>query len=256
MKTDLFAGRYVYGLGVIALALVCFAWGGFDPGQPVPKTFPYRDALAAVAATFMLVTGAAVLWQRTTAWAAAALVLYYTFVVVILLNGRLAVLHYKDFVSYSGTAEQLAIAAGGLILYAAYSGIDAIRAAQFTRAAQIVFGICAVLFGIAHFVYMNFTAPLVPKWLPPSQMFWGYATGVAQIAAGIAILTGVQARLAAILLTAMYASFVFLVHAPAIWASPHDHGAWAEAAETIALVGVAWLVADSFARGWRMQKTI
>jgi hypothetical protein len=40
---------------------------------------------------------------------------------------------------------------------------------------------------------MNLTAPLVPKWLPPSQELWAYATGVDHIAAGVAILTGVQA---------------------------------------------------------------
>ena len=46
------------------------------------------------------------------------------------------------------------------------------------------------LFGGAHFFYMNLTTPLVPSWLPPSQIFWGYATGIAHIAAGFAILTG------------------------------------------------------------------
>jgi len=59
---------------------------------------------------------------------------------------------------------------------------------------------------------MNLTSPLVPKWLPPTQEFWAYATGFGHIAAGVAILTGVQARLAAILLTAMFASFTPLVH--------------------------------------------
>ena len=44
---------------------------------------------------------------------------------------------------------------------------------------------------------------MLPQWLPPTQEFWAYATGVAHIAAGLAILTGVQARPAAILLTAM-----------------------------------------------------
>ena len=48
---------------------------------------------------------------------------------------------------------------------------------------------------------MSLTVPLVPKWLPPSREFWAYATGIGHIAAGVAILTGVQARLAAVLLT-------------------------------------------------------
>ena len=244
-------GRRVYGLGIVALALVCLAWGGFDPGQPVPKDFPGRSALAYAAAAFMLVAGAAVEWRRTAAWAGAALAAYYALIVVVLMNGRVLLAHYAEYGSYSGAAEQLAIAAGGLIVYAASAGIDAARAARLVRLGQLVFGVCALLFGGAHFFYMNMTAPLVPKWLPPGQVFWAYATGVGHIAAGLAILSGVQARLAAILLTAMYASFTLLVHAPMLLADPSSHGIWAENAENLALIGVAWVVADSLARPQR-----
>jgi uncharacterized membrane protein YphA (DoxX/SURF4 family) len=100
---------------------------------------------------------------------------------------------------------------------------------------------------------MNLTAPLVPKWLPPTQEFWGYATGVFHIAAGVAILTGVQARLAAILLTVMYASFTPLVHVPTLLADPSSHFFWTENAVNLALTGVAWVVADSLARRSRIQ---
>src|SRR5207253_11432589 len=113
---------------------------------------------------------------------------------------------------------------------------------------QLVFGVCALLFGGAHFFYMNLTAPLVPQWLPPGQEFWGYATGVGHIAAGVAILTGVQARLAAILLTAMFASFTPLVHVPMLLAAPSRYVNWTENARNLALVGGAWVVADSLAR--------
>ena len=40
----------VYGLGIIALSLVGLAWGDFVSGQPVPKWFPERTALAYAAA--------------------------------------------------------------------------------------------------------------------------------------------------------------------------------------------------------------
>jgi uncharacterized membrane protein YphA (DoxX/SURF4 family) len=104
-----------------------------------------------------------------------------------------------------------------------------------------------VLFGGAHFFYMNLTAPLVPHWLPPSQAFWAYATGVGHIAAALAILTGVRARLAAILLTVMYASFTPLVHLPMLLANPSSHWIWSENALNLTLTGVAWVVADSLA---------
>ena len=247
-KTTMVFGWRVYGLGVMALGMVCLAWGDFDPGQPVPKDFPNRTALAYAAAAFILVAGAAVAWRRTAAWGAAALTVYYAFVVVILMNGRVVLAHYAEYGSYSGAAEQLAIAAGGLIVYATSAEIDAALAARLTRLGQMTFGVCALLFGGAHFAYMNLTAPLVPKWLPPSQEFWAYATGIGQIAAGVTIVTGVQGRLAAILLTALYASFTLLVHGPMLLASAPSHTIWNENAENLTLIGVAWILADSLAQ--------
>jgi uncharacterized membrane protein YphA (DoxX/SURF4 family) len=241
-------GWRVYGFGVMALGILCLAWGNFDPGQPVPKNFPDRTALAYAAAAFMFIAGAAIEWRRTAAWGAAALTVYYALIVVILMNGRVALAHYSEFGAYSGAAEQLAIAAGALIVCAANAKIDAALATRLTRLGQVTFGICALLFGGAHFFYMNLTAPLVPKWLPPSQEFWAYATGIGQIAAGVAILTRVQARLAAILLTAMYVSFTLLVHLPMLMADPSNHYIWSENALNLALIGVAWIVADSLAR--------
>jgi uncharacterized membrane protein len=222
--------------------------GNFDSGQPVPKDFPARTALAYAAAAFMLLAGAAVEWRRTTAWGAAALTFYYTLVVVILINGRVVLRHYAEYLAYSNVAEQLAIAAGALIVYATSARIDSTLAVRLTRLGQLAFGFCAVLFGGAHFLYMNLTAPIIPKWLPPSQEFWGYATGVAHIAGGLAILTGIRARLAAILLTVMYASFTPLVLLPLLLDNPSNNGAWSENATNLVLIGVAWVVADSLAQ--------
>jgi uncharacterized membrane protein len=247
-KRSMAFGWCVYGLGVMALGLVCLAFGDFHPGQPVPKDFPARTALAYAAAAFMLVAGATVEWRRTTAWAAAALTAYFGLIVAMVMNGRVLLAHYAEYGPYESLAIELAIAAGGLAVYAASAGIDAALASRLTRVAQVVFGVCALIFGGAHFVYMNLTAPLVPKWLPPSQEFWGYATGLCHIAAGVAILTGVQARLAAILLTVMFASFTPLVHVPMLLADPSNHWIWNENAVNLALVGAVWVVADSLAR--------
>jgi uncharacterized membrane protein YphA (DoxX/SURF4 family) len=238
-------GWRAFGLALAAFGLVNLAWGDFDAGQPVPKAFPDRTALAFVAATFMPVAGAAVQWRRTTAWAGAAIAAYYGVIVFVLMNGRVMLAHPHEYGAYSGAAEALAIAAGALILYAANARIDAASSARLARTGQLAFGACAVLFGGAHFFYMNLTAPLVPSWLPPSRTFWAYATGVAHIAGGVAILTGVMARPAALLLTLMYASFTLLVHGPMLLAHPGNHYIWTENATNLVLTAAAWVVADS-----------
>jgi len=247
-KTTMAFSWRAYGLGVIAVGLACLAFRDFDPGQPVPENFPARTALANAAGAFMVVSAAAVEWRRTAAWGAAALTAYYALFVVILMNGRLLLTDYAVFLTYENIAIQLAIAAGGLIIYATTARIDAALAAHLTRLGRLAFGVCALVFGGAHFVYMNLTGPLVPKWLPPTQEFWGYATGVGFVAAGVAILTGVQARLAAILVTAMLASFALLVHEPMLLADHTIHMNWTESAENLAVIGAAWVVADSLKR--------
>ena len=250
-KDPLELGWRVFGLGIMALGLVCLAWGDFDPGQSVPKAFPERTALAYAVAAFMIIAGAAIEWRRTASRGAAALTVYYALVVVVLMSGRVILRNPAEFVAYSGLAEQLAITAGGLIIYAANARIDRALALRLTRIGQLAFGACALLFGGAHFVYMNYTVPMVPTWLPPNREFWAYATGIGHLAAGIAILTGVQARLAAILLTAMFASFTALVHLPMLIADSSSRIIWSENALNLALIGAAWVVADSLARARR-----
>lgn len=244
-------GWRVWGAGIVALGLVGLAFNDFDPGQPVPAWLPGRAALTIAANIFMVIAGAALQWRPITARAAAALVAYYGLIVIVLMCGRVIVTHYDRFMAYNSTAGQVAIAAAGPIVYAAHATIEERRRALLIRSARLAFGGCALLFGAAHFVYLELTAPLVPAWLPPSQTFWAYATGVAHIAAGLAILTGVQARLAAILLTIMFAAFTPLVHLPLAFGDPDDHFIWAENAVNIALTGAAWVVADSLTRGVR-----
>ncbi|MBI2517345.1 MAG: hypothetical protein HYV95_10575 [Opitutae bacterium] len=247
-KTTTGFGWRAYGLGVMAISMLSLAWGTFNQGQPVPKDFPHRTVLAYAAAAYMFVAAAAVVWRRTTAWGAAALTAYYALIVVGLMYGRVMLAHYAEFLTYEGLAFQLAFTAGGLIVYAASAKIDVALAARLTRVGQLAFGVCALVFGTAHFVYLSLTAPLVPKWLPPAQAFWAYATGIGFIAAGVAILTGVQARLAAILLTAMLASFTPLIHVPMLLADPASQWIWSENASNLAVMGAAWVVADSLAR--------
>ena len=249
-KNPMVFGFRVYGLGIMCLGLVGLVWGNFISGHSVPKDFPGYTALAYAAAAFLVVAGAAIEWKRTVAWAALALSAYYA-IVVFVMNGRLLPANYAQYGIYEEIAIQLAVMLGAVMIYASHADIDAALAARIIRISRMVFGICAIVFGGAHFVYMNLTAPLVPTWLPPNQIFWGYATGVFHIAAGLAILSGVQARLAASLLTIMYAAFTPLVHIPQLLAGHLGQFNWSENGENITLTGVAWVVADSFTRSAR-----
>jgi uncharacterized membrane protein len=231
----------------MALGLAFFVWGDFISGQPVPNDFPHRTALAYAVAAFLLLAGAALQLRNSAPWAAAALTAYYTLIVVLLMNGPVLLAHYAEYGTYEELALQLAIAAAALIVYATYAKIHPALAARLTSLGQLAFGFCALIWGGAHFIYMNLTAPLVPKWLPPSQVFWGYVTGIAFLAAGLAILSRIQARLAAILLTLMLGTFTVLVHIRILLADHRTQFNWTELALNVTLLGAAWIVADSLA---------
>ncbi len=71
-------------------------------------------------------------------------------------------------------------------------------------------------FGTEHFTLTNAIASIVPKWIP-WHPFWVYLVGACFIAAGLSLVTGIRARLAASLLALTFFLFVVLMHIPG-WA--------------------------------------
>jgi len=143
----------------------------------------------------------------------------------------------------------VAIAAGALALAVSVGRPDALGAwpARGALAARMVFGVCTIGHGVMHFVFFRFTADFIPAWIPGHD-FWAAATGAAQIAAGLAILSGVLGRLAATLTGAMYASWFFLVHIGRVMAQPQSTQEWNSLAIVAALSASALLVAGLLAR--------
>ena len=244
-------GRRVYGLGAIALGIVELSFGGFaEAWFPVPAALPAYHLLLYAGSGLLILGGLAVNLPRVAGLGAALLALLFA-AGLLALQLPNALADPATWVGWQGVAESLAMALGGVVAAAAAGGPGTTRADDVLRAARRAFGLCLLVFGISHFVYARFTAALVPSWLPPSQLFWAYATGACQFAAGLAMLSGIQARLAAILLTIMYGLFGLLVHLPAVIAAPSSHMAWAENCINLILTGAAWSLADSLSRARR-----
>lgn len=241
-------GRRVFGLGAIALGTVQLIFGEFAPvWVPVPATMPGYQLLLWLCAGLLILGGLAVNLARTAA--AGALVLAGLFLASLLaLHLPHAVMDPATWVSWQAIAESLVMALGGMLAWTQVARTDEARRARIARAARLAFGLCLLVFGISHFVYVRFTAAMVPAWLPPSQLLWAYATGIAQLAAGLAMLSGIKARLAALLLTIMYAAFSLLVHLPAVFAHPESHMSWAENGINLLLTGAAWCLWDVLAK--------
>ena len=232
----------IYGLGVVVLGLTGLVWGDFGVVWQPDKGVPGQSAWGYAVAVLPLLLGLAMQWRRTAYVSALTLVALYC-VAEIFLDIPRGIAQPSVFVAWYGVFEHLALAAGALIVYSYCARLEPATAERLSRIGRLIFGICLIYFGLAHHFFLAFTVKMVPAWLPPNQTFWAYATAAGHIAAGIAILSGIYARPAAILLTAMFIVFAVLVHAPRVLDDPHTHMNWAENAVNFALIGTAWVMA-------------
>jgi uncharacterized membrane protein len=164
-------------------------------------------------------------------------------------------------VSWYGFCEALTSLTGAWILYAmlrwqSRGSEMPIASERAVRAARVLFGLTCVFYGWSHFVYADYTASMVPTWLP-DRLGFAYFTGLGHIAAGIGIMVGTLPRLAATLEAIMMSLFGLLVWVPSLWAQPRPKWAgtpqnqWSELVVTLLLAACAWIVADSLRnRAW------
>ena len=68
----------------------------------------------------------------------------------------------------------------------------------------VAMGIFITLAGVMHFVNPEFFDDIVPPWLPPSERFWTYASGVAELIVGPLLLLGRTRRVGALAAIALF----------------------------------------------------
>ena len=82
----------------------------------------------------------------------------------------------------------------------------------------IPLGVFVLLAGITHFANPVFFDDIVPPWLPPSERFWTYVSGIAEVAIGIAVLMPkyrkIGALAAVVLFVAVYPCLLYTSPSP------------------------------------------
>jgi hypothetical protein len=226
-------GRHVFGVAALALGLGTLAWHDYNGSHPL------RYVVYAASAA-LIFGGAAMQLRRTAKTGAAVLGAAYLVFATLCVPGIVAA--PRIYNSWGNFFEQLSLLTGAAIVYARLS--SAWPPETLNRVGRIVLGICTASFTLEQAFYLRPTATLVPNWIPPSQMFWAVATTVFFALAAVALLTNQMALLAARLLTMMLVLFGLLVWVPLVFSDPHNHTNWSENAETFAIAGAAWILAD------------
>jgi hypothetical protein len=235
-------GGHLFGASSLAFGLITLAWHNYNDWDQLRYVLNASDGpvfLYAVAAA-QIFGGSAIQFRRTAKTGAAVLGAVY--LVFTLLCAPRIVASPQIYDRWGNFFEQFSLMTGAALIYARSSSVWTPQ--TLNRIGRISLGLCAGSFGLEQAIYLNNTTILVPKWLPPSQMFWAIATTVLFALAAVALLTNRMALLATRLLTIMLVSFGLLVWIPLLVSQPRSHTNWSEAAETFAIAGTAWILAD------------
>lgn len=246
-------GVYIFGIAAVAYGITDLVWGEFDPSdQPLQAWgdhVPGATIFAYIAAIWLVVAGAALLWRGSRRLAAASLAVLYGIFVLFPLPRFYTAPHFVGYRAavYIGVlgmvCQEIILFVAAVVVWKSLSRRDSLshRAAL---TARWTFGFCSVVFGLGHLTDIQAVVPMTPKWIPPGPTFWVVLTGIAFVLAGLAIVSGMGDVLAARLLGLMLLVFSALALVPLIFTSPRDHASWGANAYNLTAVGAAWIVAD------------
>ncbi len=243
MKKPMF-GRIVFGAAAVQFGVIALMWHDSATWQSLHQIWrlPLGTIIGACLMAAQVAAGIAMQYPPTARLAA---------IVLAVADGCFSLACVPAIVTASNAYERyggsffqfFCMFCGAIALYAA-TDASAARALRFGRLARLGLGVCAISFALSQALYLRDTAGLVPKWIPPNQMFWAILTTIAFALAAIAILINRQARLAIRLTTLMLAMFAVLVWIPTLVAHPKAHFNWSEFGLTLLITGATWTIAN------------
>lgn len=107
--------------------------------------------------------------------------------------------------------------------------------------ACVCIGIFFLIGGVQHFIFIDFVKTLVPRWIP-GDVFWSYVAGAGLIAAGIALITGIQRKLAALVAAWMVFIWFLILHIPRGFGETASFNEWIAILEALSVSAILTII--------------
>lgn len=233
-------GVIAFAIGMIASGVLAIANRNLYPSWD-PVWLPAHTVLAYASGALMILGGAGLLMKRTAALSARVLFVFtLAWLVVIkvpyLFTGPTFGLQWLNW-------GKIAVVVAGAWTLATTNPTQ-------LRAARYLLGIGIVPIGVSHFLYVPIAVTMVPAVLP-FHPAWVIFTGIAHLAAGLAIVAGVLAGLAVVLEASMLTAFMVFVWLVPAFSAPSDLTRWVPFVSTLITAAGVWAVASKMPRALR-----
>ena len=236
-------GRLLYGLGLVAVGIHQLLLKDFRPEilPPFPAwahQYVIFPILAAIALIFSGIMISGLFTTRPVITKNICLYAGFCFLVLIITCHLPYVLIFSADKAFRldgwfDVGKELAYCGGAFVMAGSFAAnnwsrnkkdLFLIRVEKLIPLGRIFFAILMLLFGCSHFVFTDFVATMVPKWIG-APLFWTYFAGAALIASSIAIIFKIWIKMVALLLAIMLFLFFIFFHIPDAVANPYTmHG--------------------------------
>jgi uncharacterized membrane protein len=107
--------------------------------------------------------------------------------------------------------------------------------------ACVCIGIFFLIGGIQHFIFIDFVKTLVPRWIP-GDVFWSYVAGVGLLLTSIALITGIQRKLATLIAAWMVFVWFLILHVPRGFGETASFNEWIAIFEALSVSAILAIV--------------
>jgi len=251
MQTLTRAGRAFYGIGIAGIGIQQFIYSAFRPVLlpywPVPLAAP--AIWAYVTGVALVLAGIIITFSKNARTVSVSLgIFFFLLFLCFHVYYQLFLIPYDFHLgNWTNALKELALSGGALVMASSFPGTKSFAS---NKLLLTFFSIMLIIFGIDHFLYTEFVAPLVPDWIP-GHIFWTYFGAVALIASGLCIMLKIKIRLVGMLLGTMLLLWFIVLHIPRAIADPYagKGNEITSVFQALAFSGIAFVIASSARTG-------